>query len=62
MQTRQKKELAGVMTREQVETVALQHGLDEMTMLHEIDHRPPAKAARGREREGDRGLLVSGTG
>ncbi len=55
LQTRQKKDLAAVMTREQVETVALQHGVDEMTMLREIVTAPPAKQREHATREGDRG-------
>ena len=43
LQTRQKKDLAAVMTGDQVGAVALQHGLDEMTMLREIVTAPPAK-------------------
>ncbi len=62
LQTRQKKELAGVMTREQVETVALQHGLDEMTMLREIVAAPPAKARAVASVKEIADMLVSGDG
>ena len=54
LRTRQKKDLAAVMTREQVQSVALQHDVDEMTLLREIIVAPPVKHANTRRRRRSR--------